>query len=481
MSNVTVDKAKDLLSTVDEDHPSSLFWEDDDSFVTCGDNYGDEKESPRDEKVTPRSVRRGLTVSLSQDPSYLDSASLDEKSDAKEDSFRFNKEERDELLTNGKRGGDEDEPEEDWDNDLPLDSFSMLYVAKWRKGDVATSLYEHCLPICVFSVQILIMVLLLINLLEASDRQIVTYMNIPVDSPLTVKLSQYIAVMVSVFTADDLITGTLNFGRRVVKKERIRNSVVSCPTPSENLEKSEQVLNLRRSISRAFRHTKNQWKWEVANAMRMAEGALVIFVSFIFISQSATAIDLWLNFAAVQFVGMLDDTAYHLAKNRFLGATAKRLAGRVNDYEIYSEGEKRRKIVRGVRIAMFTGICLVGWALLSVLIYNQEHSVYAVSYSLLLLKPILLSLVFAFLFSRTPQCHSITVTVGESRHQKARHFSGRYVMQDDKINDRAVYVQEQGNGAFLAYCDAKIHRWTLSPLKKDEIPHDPCGNIRLVC
>lgn len=46
------------------------------------------------------------------------------------------------------------------------------------------------------------------------------------------------------------------------------------------------------------------------SSLRIIEGSLVIMVSFIFIVQSATAIDLWLNFAAVQFVGCLDDTAF---------------------------------------------------------------------------------------------------------------------------------------------------------------------------
>ena len=68
--------------------------------------------------------------------------------------------------------------------------------------------------------------------------------------------------------------------------------------------------------------------------MRIIEGALVVIVSFIFIVQSSTAIDLWLNFAAVQFVGMLDESVFHLADGRFLGTTAKKLANRVSEYAI---------------------------------------------------------------------------------------------------------------------------------------------------
>ena len=72
--------------------------------------------------------------------------------------------------------------------------------------------------------------------------------------------------------------------------------------------------------------------------------------------------------------------------------------------------------------------------------------------------------------------------MGEGRHQYARHYSGRYIIQDEKINGRAVYVQEQGNGAFLGYCAGNgINRWTISPIDNDEVPLDPCGKIILVC
>lgn len=103
--------------------------------------------------------------------------------------------------------------------------------------------------------------------------------------------------MVSVFTAQDLVTGALHVGKRIVKKDYLRR-------------RSRMRRNsFMRAISMASRNTKN-WKWELSNSLRIIEGALVIVVSFIFIVQSATAIDLWLNFAAVQFVGTLDDTAF---------------------------------------------------------------------------------------------------------------------------------------------------------------------------
>ena len=190
--------------------------------------------------------------------------------------------------------------------------------------------------------------------------------------------------------------------------------------------------------------------------MRIIEGALVVIVSFIFIVQSSTTIDLWLNFAAVQFVGMLDESVFHLAEGRFLGTTAKKLANRVSEYELFSERKQHSKRVRMLRIVVFVGLLLGMWAGLSVFVYNQSQSTYA--------------------------CSSITISMGENRLQYARHFSGSYIIQEKRINQRAVYVQEQGRGAFLAYCAADgINRWTLSSLGPDEEPQDPCKKIELVC
>ena len=192
------------------------------------------------------------------------------------------------------------------------------------------------------------------------------------------------------------------------------------------------------------------------SSLRIVEGTLVIVVSFIFIVQSASAIDLWLNFAAVQFVGLLDDTAFLLSRNRFLGSVAKHLANRVIEFEVHSERVKSKKRMRRLRLALFIGIGIFMWAGLSFFVYNQANSTYA--------------------------CRTVIVTVGKVRHQNGRHFSGRYNIQDYKINNRAFYLQEQGRGAFLAYCGENgINRWTLSPLNSNESPQDPCNKIWLVC
>lgn len=64
---------------------------------------------------------------------------------------------------------------DDEDAEIPKDSFSMFYFAR-TTGD-------YVLPICVFFMQMFILILIMVDLLKFHDRQISTRLNIPADVP----------------------------------------------------------------------------------------------------------------------------------------------------------------------------------------------------------------------------------------------------------------------------------------------------------
>uniref|UniRef100_A0A7S3QHE6 Uncharacterized protein n=1 Tax=Chaetoceros debilis TaxID=122233 RepID=A0A7S3QHE6_9STRA len=290
----------------------------------------------------------------------------------------------------------------------------MLFLAKNSS--------EHALPIIVFVLQILILVLISIDLMQTYDRELITFMNIPVGVNWSVTVSQYIACIVSVFSADDLVYGVLHVGKHI----RIG--------PRNCVPMNEPATSI---------------KWEVSNFMRMVEGAIVIFASFIFIVQSSTAIDLWLNFAAVTFVGQLDNLAFTLAKMNFFRNAEWELAKRVSEYRVHDNSMQTFK--RTARI-IWCVMLIVMIAGLSFIFYTQYNLHFA--------------------------CKSITITVGESSSAfpLARYLSGTYIRENARINGRAVYVQKQGtNGAFLAYCGS-INQWTVSSYDDESRGNidDPC-------
>ena len=311
--------------------------------------------------------------------------------------------------------GQDEEEDEQLDIEIPQDSFSIFYVAK--------TTHEHLLPIAVFLMQISILSLILYNLLQTQGSPLDLTMNIPVDVPIEVTIAQYLACLVSVFTATDFTDGVFFLKRRILNED--------------------DYLRL---------HDDNQRppysiKWEASNLMRMAEGLLVISVCFVFIVQSTTVIDLFLDFAGVAFVSELDDVAFRLADRGFLGVAAKRLADKVLMCKAHNEekGEHRgMKIRKAARVVLFATIALVMWIGLSYFAREQDVLNWA--------------------------CKSVSLTIGEAKLVRYRSFSGTYILTGRRHAKRAVYVQEQGEGsAFLAYCE-ETNRWTVynNPLHFDD-------------
>jgi hypothetical protein len=273
---------------------------------------------------------------------------------------------------------------------IPYDSFSMFYAA--------SSYHDHIVPATVFIVQIIILVLIAINLFEDNDKPTSNRMNVPVDVSTTVTMAQYIACFVSVFTADDLITGTLYVGKQIINDENLPPS---------------------------------HWKWKLSNIMRMSEGALVIFVSFTFIVQSDTAIDLFLNFAGVTFVGTLDDVFFILAKNGFLGERNNRLARRVSKMRAYHDesrghAHKVGKMEFG-RYVLFAVLIITMWIGLSFIVSEQDKLKFA--------------------------CKSVSVEVSDPKYTWIRNYAGIYDRERKRKNQRAVYEKRE------KYYFARIVYW----------------------
>ena len=318
---------------------------------------------------------------------------------------------------------------EQLDIEIPQDSFSIFYVAK--------TTHEHLLPIAVFLMQISILSLILYNLLQTQGSPLDLTMNIPVDVPIEVTIAQYLACLVSVFTATDFTDGVFFLKRRIFSED-------------DYLRLNEEDQRPPYSI-----------KWEASNLMRMAEGLLVISVCFVFIVQSTTVIDLFLDFAGVAFVSELDDVAFRLADRGFLGVAAKRLADKVLRCKVHNEekGEHRGMKRKTARVVLFATIALVMWIGLSFFAREQDVLNWA--------------------------CKSVSLTIGEAKLVRYRSFSGTYILTGRRHAKRAVYVQEQGEGsAFLAYCE-ETNRWTvydnsLLDDDEDECVVGPCCNYFLV-
>ncbi len=236
-------------------------------------------------------------------------------------------------------------------------------------------------------------------------------MIIPVAVPWTVTASQYIACLVAVISADDLIQGMILMGKRIIS--------------SGNFPVDGELPPI-------------SWKWELSNMMRFVEGLLVIGVSFVFIVQSSTVIDLFLNFAGVTFVGSLDDICFLLAENGLLGQRAKYTAKSVANFHVYRKDQgDLYKAMRIIRALVFVGMTVALWTALYFIVRQQATMVYA--------------------------CQSMAVSVGGSIYPWARHFSGSYIRLGLGFSRRALYMKTQGTetSACLYYSEPN-KRWVIS-------------------
>jgi hypothetical protein len=74
-----------------------------------------------------------------------------------------------------------------------------------------------------------------------------------------------------------------------------------------------------------------QFQFWLANFLRLSEGLLVVVVSFFFIVQADNVLDIFLNFAAIEFVAELDNLGHRIAAEGWIGAPIKDLAKNLKD------------------------------------------------------------------------------------------------------------------------------------------------------
>jgi hypothetical protein len=159
------------------------------------------------------------------------------------------------------------------------DVFSMLFFAEWKSKAFAFG-------ISVFCFQMLILGLLSFDLLsDENGRDNNNYFNIPVQVDLQVAIAQVVALFISIVTREE-ITITLSLA----------------------------TVDYPRSLKERFPEA-TYAKYCISNCIRMVEGLIVIFLSFTLIVQADNVLDIFLNFAAIEFVAGLDNFFYLAARD----------------------------------------------------------------------------------------------------------------------------------------------------------------------
>jgi hypothetical protein len=163
---------------------------------------------------------------------------------------------------------------------LPEDTFTFL-------------IYSHVLSrtfflaTFVFFFQIAIYAVLAYDIIDETSKINPFNFSVYVDAP--VRIAEALAIVVAIITQDD-----------------VRKAV--------NLIRDGFDEDLVKAFPGA-----TKVKWILSIALRAIEGLFGLFLTFLLIMRSSTVIDLLLNFLAMEFVSLLDDVVFVLAREGFFG------------------------------------------------------------------------------------------------------------------------------------------------------------------
>eukprot|EP00978_Attheya_sp_CCMP212_P002970 scaffold6079_cov66-Attheya_sp.AAC.3 len=225
------------------------------------------------------------------------------------------------------------------------DTFSLMFICNIKSLGFAYSLFF-------FALQVTILVLIGVNILKnAPDGN---PLNVPVGTSLDVVWAQVLALLVSLITQSDFMA-TFDL---------------------INFKYDDIVLSLFEGAT----HT----KWIVSNICRFTIGVLSIGISFILIVQSTTVIELFFNFAAVQFVSELDNIAFQLAYKGYMAIGDLEQATRklINQVQFWQRNMvafpriKRRIPVKWLRISIFSLHAVILYSFWFVVRYKQATGQY---------------------------------------------------------------------------------------------------------
>ena len=300
---------------------------------------------------------------------------------------------------------------------LNEDTFSFVISAPIMSAPFFTG-------IVVFLLKTLLYALTLADLMSLNNNANVAA-NIPVAVHSFVVYTQILALFIAVFTQNDMVVGL-----KLLYEGFGRNGVGS-------------------GINDAFSHATYP-KWLFAVILLFLEGLLGLLATLFLTITSTTILDVLLNFAAVEFISSLDDSAFFLASIGYLGK-ANRLEAEEISETSYLIPHKVKPIYQIGLLMTILVVTIASWISVAAL---QLQGAFALG--------------------------SFYVQFDDNVRQGLGYHSGIYTLATppissmDFFSDRGRFRYEEittGGGGKFDYC-SMLSAWTFF-IEGD----DPCNNI----
>lgn len=284
---------------------------------------------------------------------------------------------------------------------LTQDTFSFFLFVSPRN-------FSFWFSLVVFMSQVATFSLVLADIVDIGAPR--NKFNIPPNVESTVRATQVIAILIAVFTQQD-IRNAMNMLRDGYRPEYF------IAFDGANLS-----------------------KWLLSILLRILAGVLGLVVSFLLIMQAETVIDLLLNFTAMEFVSMLDEAAFVFIKEGYVGKPMKRTAKVVSRTSYYTDGQDRVLFKTFTILFLLAALLVPGWGLI---FYRQNQGYYL--------------------------CSTVFAQWGDDFLPELSTFSGVYTINNNKKHSaRATYQRVVPGGmSVLGYCLSE-QSWTLQILQDPE-------------
>ena len=320
------------------------------------------------------------------------------------------------LKSDASRGGSDagtDEFDKDNDNEFSDDelkstlaecSFSFVVAAPYLSSPFATAFF-------VFALKTTIYALIGTNLLRPDPTN---PLGFPASVTFPVIVSQFFALLITVTTQDDLVDA-LNMIYEGYDREEFESAF-----PASSF-----------------------LKWGLDVTGLLVDGVLGLAVTFLLVVTSTDVVELLLNFTAVEFVSLLDNGAFLLAKLGFMGKANKRMADIVTNTDYRVARKQNQSPTWQMWMLIFMYLLLVaGWVFIYAL---QIRGLYTTG--------------------------GVVVQFDDELDIALATHSGKYTLHNVRGRfgfDRIRYWADNGPGMF-GYCKSE-EVWTFSESRNA----DPC-------
>jgi Ran GTPase-activating protein (RanGAP) involved in mRNA processing and transport len=314
------------------------------------------------------------------------------------------------LKGSGRRGKGDDDDER---HELYDDVYSMLFLAPAKSRVVFFSVFTYILKFLLFT-------FVAIDLF--SDGYEGNQLNIPSGVSPTVRAAQFFMVLVLVAMQEDLIS-------------------------------SLALANVRYdpAIMKSYPGA-TKTKWILASILRLFDGIYALGINFCILIQASDVLGMFLNFAALHFLGSVDNVSFHLALDGYLGDHVESIAKAATEATLpmIQEGIWRSFDTLGFIVLYLS--CLIAWCVLTAAQVNGEFA-----------------------------CQSFDAYLGTEQYGNISPevLAGIYTQsgdRKDRINGRSSYIQDVArvnNKGVFAYCE-RDSVWGLIVVGDENDPLDPC-------